>query len=329
MRPEFTTYQRSPDARVACVSCHIGPGADWFVKSKLSGAWQVVSVAFDLYPRPIPVPVENLRPARETCEQCHWPAKFVGDRLLVRSHFRPDEANTETKTVMLLKVGGLVGERGHGIHWHVDPGIEIRYRSDASRNTVFEMEMRLPDGTVEHFVNAAAGEPEGPTSWRVMDCVDCHNRPSHIYEQPNVELDRALVEDRIDRTLPFIRREGLAALKDSYPSHVAARQGIGDRLRAFYAEHYADQGAEFGDRMEAAIAELGTIWATNVFPDMNITWGTYPSHIGHELTPGCFRCHHDDFATAAGKVVTTDCAACHSILALEEEEPEILAQLSP
>jgi hypothetical protein len=146
MEPEHTAYQRSAHSRVACAECHIGPGADWFVKSKLDGAWQLVAVALDLYPRPIPTPLHDLRPARETCEQCHWPTKFVGDKLSVRKRFADDESNTELTTALLLKVGGTEGERSHGIHWHVDPGVQIRYRSDPSREEIYEVEFTKSTG---------------------------------------------------------------------------------------------------------------------------------------------------------------------------------------
>ena len=198
MHPEFTTYQRSPHARVACVECHIGPGANWFVKSKLSGSWQLVSVTFGLYPRPIPVPVHSLRPARETCEQCHWPQKFVGDRFKVNTHFQEDEANTELKTVLIVKVGGRQSGRSHGIHWHVDPANVVRYRSDEKRQTMYEVEMVANDGTTRRWKAPSADTPEGQraTEWRTMDCVDCHNRPTHIYRRPDQELDAALVDRR-------------------------------------------------------------------------------------------------------------------------------------
>ena len=153
MHPEYTAYSRSPHARVKCVECHIGPGAGWFVKSKLSGAWQFVAVAFDLYPRPIPTPIENLRPARETCEQCHWPEKFVGDRLKVITHYEEDEANTELKTVLLMRVGG---NSGHPIS-HGDPlahrpgGHGSVTSSDPSRETIYEVELTEADGNVQLF----------------------------------------------------------------------------------------------------------------------------------------------------------------------------------
>jgi len=64
MKPEFTAYLQGPHARVACAQCHIGSGATWFVRSKLSGTYQVYATLFKKYPRPIPTPVKNLRPAQ-------------------------------------------------------------------------------------------------------------------------------------------------------------------------------------------------------------------------------------------------------------------------
>jgi hypothetical protein len=301
MTPEYTTYQRSPHSRVHCVSCHIGPGAGWFVKSKLSGSWQLVSVSLNLYPRPIPTPVHNLRPARDTCEQCHWPDKFVGDRLKVITHFTDDEANTALKTVLLLRVGGLQGRASRGIHRHVDPGVRIRYLADDKRETIGTVELTRPDGTTATYSTTGAPK-EG--AWRLMDCIDCHNRPSHIYRTPEDEVDRALAEGRIDAGLPFVRREGLKALRATYASQEEARAGTAAR-------------------------ELGAIYSTNVFPSMNIRWGTYPSHIGHVNSPGCFRCHDGEHADANGKTITQDCDTCHTVLAMEEENPEILKTLQP
>jgi hypothetical protein len=331
MDPEFTTYQRSPHARVKCVSCHIGPGADWFVKSKLSGAWQVVAVTFDLYPRPIPTPVENLRPARETCEQCHWPTKFIGDKLRVIHHYAEDETNSESQSVLLMRVGGIQGRTSHGIHWHVDPEIEIRYRADRQRETIFEVEMTLPDGEVKRYFNESTQPAEGELteSWRIMDCVDCHNRPTHIYKLPKEELDLAFYEGRLDRSLPYLRREGRVALQTTYASHAEAAQGIREHIREFYSSAYPELAASRSADLEAAAAELVGIYQTNVFPSMAITWGTYPNHIGHETAPGCFRCHGGDHMTADGEMISLDCSTCHTLLAMEEPNPPILQQLNP
>jgi hypothetical protein len=332
MEPEYTTYRRSPHARVKCVECHIGEGANWFVKSKLSGSWQLVSVALELYPRPIAAPVHNLRPARETCEQCHWPNKFVGDRFRVRTHFSEDEANTETKTVLVVKVGGRQAGRSQGIHWHVDPDHVVRYRADPSRQKMFEVEMVAKDGTARRYKGPAADSPEAAqaTEWRTMDCVDCHNRPTHIYRNPVVELDDALVDRRIDPALPFVRREGLKALQAEYPSHAAARAGIARAISDFYAASYPQLAAEKKEAVDAAGRALGDIWAWNVFPSMNVKWGTYVNHIGHpEMSTevGCFRCHDEEHKTAEGQAISQDCSTCHSVLAQEEKQPEILKTL--
>lgn len=332
MQPEYTAYQRSPHARVGCVSCHIGPGAGWFVKSKLSGSYQVISVAFGLYPRPIPTPVHNLRPARETCEQCHWPAKFVGDRLKVLTRFRDDEANTPTQTVLLVKVGGLRGRTAQGIHWHVDPAIELRYRADEKREIVHEVELKLPDGTVKSFRRPGGAENSGPDrgeGWRVMDCVDCHNRPTHVFRTPQREVDLALEDGRLDRSLPYIRREAVRALEGSYPSHEAARRAIRERIETFYADTYPQIVASKREAIETAAKVLGDLYCANVFPAMNVQWGTYPNHIGHQDSPGCFRCHDEELTTILGEAISQDCSLCHSLLAVEEESPEILPRLQP
>ncbi|HEX9208305.1 MAG TPA: NapC/NirT family cytochrome c [Steroidobacteraceae bacterium] len=326
MQPEYTAYQRSPHSRVACASCHIGPGADWFVKSKLSGSWQLIAVTFNLYPTPISTPVHNLRPARETCEQCHWPTKFAGDKLRVRTHFSEDEKNTELHNVLLVKVGGEHGRTSRGIHWHVDPGVAIRYLSDESRETIYDVEMTDKDGTKKLF-KAKEEAPAGST-WRTMDCVDCHNRPTHIYRQPDKEIDAALDQGTIDKTLPFIKREGLRAVQVEYPSHEAARAGIAQDIAAFYAKTYPEVAAGQAAAVEQAGKALGDIYAWNVFPAMKVTWGTYPNHLGHKDSPGCFRCHDKKHVTADGEKIKKDCDTCHTILAEDEEDPPILRQMA-
>ena len=331
MTPEYTTYQRSPHARVPCVSCHIGPGAGWFVKSKLSGSWQLISVNLKLYPKPIPVPVHNLRPARETCEQCHWPTKFIGDRLKIITHYQDDEANTPQETVLLLRVGGLEGRTSRGIHWHVDPGVRIRYESDEKRETIGTVELTRPDGTKETFTKpgAADGRPDATgeaATWRTMDCIDCHNRPSHIYRMPGDELDAALAVGRVDPKLPFIHREGMTLLQADYASHAEARAKIASGLADFYAKNGPAVPQE---RVAAAAKAIGDIYCVNVFPSMNIRWGTYPNFLGHVNAPGCFRCHDGEHADAAGTTIPNDCDTCHTVLAMDEENPEVLKTLQP
>jgi nitrate/TMAO reductase-like tetraheme cytochrome c subunit len=332
MDPEYTAYQRSPHARVACVECHIGPGANWFVKSKLSGAWQLVSVTFDLYSKPIPTPVHALRPARETCEACHWPAKFAGDRLLVKTVFAEDEKNTEKKTVLLLHIGGGDNAFGRptGIHAHVAPGVRVRYLSDPERKVIHTVESVFPDGQRRVFRTKDSPKDEPPPeAWRTMDCVDCHNRASHRFRQPAQEVDLALLAGRIDRALPFVRREAVKALQVEYPSREDARVRIRERLVGFYRNLDPNGFDTRAKVVEATADAVAQIYDWNVWPSMKISWGTYASKLGHEENIGCWRCHDEEHKAADGKTITQDCNNCHAVLAQEEANPKILGALEP
>src|SRR5574340_427368 len=211
MQPEFGAYQNSPHARVECVKCHIGPGASWFVRSKLSGVGQVFAVTFNTFDRPIPTPVHNLRPARETCETCHWPQKFGGDRLRMITKFADDEANTATRTVLMMHIGGP-GTREAGIHGiHLGQGVTIQYAAaDASRQTIPWVSYTDSAGRNTVY-QAPDAKPEalGRLPRRVMDCMDCHNRPTHTFEMPEGAVDSAMATGDISPALPFARKESV------------------------------------------------------------------------------------------------------------------------
>jgi len=330
MRPEWTAYQLSPHSRVHCVECHIGPGAGWFVRSKLSGARQVLAVATGSYERPIETPIKNLRPARETCEQCHWPEKFHGDKLQIIDGYKSDRDNTPLQTVLLLKVGGgtHAGEPVGGIHWHTNPANQIEYVStDRTREEIPWIRLTREDGTVEEFVADGVddlGELLGTGEHRVMDCIDCHNRPTHIYEMPDEAVDRALSEGRLDASIPYIRRNALRALKTDLGEDDDPAQRFEEILRDAWA---ADSVEVAPMELTAAARAVATIWGRNVFPQMDITWGTYPNFLGHKDDGGCFRCHDDSHTSSAGRTISGDCDTCHSLLAEEEKSPEILSEL--
>jgi hypothetical protein len=325
MQPEYTAFQRSPHVSVGCAGCHIGPGAQWFVKAKISGSWQLIAVALDLYPRPIPTPVHSLRPANGTCEQCHWPTKFVGERLKVRTHYQDDEANTEVKTALMVKVGGKEGGKSHGIHWHVDPDHAIRYLSDPTRERIYDIELADAAAGSKKIFKTEEPAP-ADAEWRTMDCVDCHNRPSHTYRSPQYEVDLALTEGRIDRSLPFIKREGVRILTETvYDSHEAAREGIAAAVKAFYAENYPDLAGS--PAVEQAGQALGDAYTWNNFPHMKVTWNLYPNHIGHQDSPGCFRCHDNKHKTETGEKVSKKCGTCHNLVVDEESNSPLLQEL--
>ena len=332
MQPEYTAYKGSPHARISCVACHIGSGAPWFVRSKLSGARQVFAVLFHTYSRPIPSPVEHLRPARETCEECHWPAKFQGDRFVVHTHFQADEKNTALTTVLVLKIGGHGASGPVGIHGrHIDATDRIRYLPlDEKRLSITRVSYLADDGSRVEFASqppAAPAAQPARSEWRTMDCMDCHNRPSHTFTLPERAVDRAMAEDQIGRELPFAKKMAVELLRATYRDRASAltaiRQGFVDYYKASYAAVY---GAK-RKRIETAAEAVAAIYAGNVFPEMNVTWGTYPTHLGHEDFPGCFRCHDGSHAASDGRTISADCDACHTVLAQDETNPEILAKL--
>lgn len=316
MEPVHTTYLNSPHARVACTRCHIGPGASWYVRAKVSGLRQVYAVLTNSYPRPIPVPVENLRPARETCEQCHWPEKFYGSTDLLRRHYLADTDNTPFDIRMMIKVGGanpLHGPVG-GIHWHMAVGNDIEYQpADKSRQTIpWVRATNRATGKVTVYQtadSASAGGSKTPNPRR-MDCIDCHNRPTHIFQSPNDALDIALWLNRVDAAIPAIKLNAATALVQSAGagSRAEGLKQVDDLISAKYPD-YADQ-----TKIRQAVAEAQTIYRNNFFPEMKTTWQVRPDNIGHRNWPGCFRCHDGEHVSATGQTISNDCNACHTII---------------
>jgi nitrate/TMAO reductase-like tetraheme cytochrome c subunit len=311
MKPEFVTYSHSSHARVACAECHIGKGAAWYVRSKLSGTYQVYATMADKYPRPIPTPVKNLRPAQETCEECHWPKKFVGNVERTYSYFLGDETNTPFTVRLLLKVGG--GDPTHGpmggIHWHMNVGNRIDYvATDEARQKIPWVRMTDAQGVVTEFRSPRFTNQIDAASVRRMDCMDCHNRPAHRYESPNDAVNRAMALGKIDRTLPYIKTHVLFALTRHYTNETQALQGIATIL----CEHYPNEA-----RIRPAIDVVQQIYTNNFFPDMKASWQVYPENTGHKDWPGCFRCHDGQHKAGDGKrtIKANDCNACHTILA--------------
>jgi nitrate/TMAO reductase-like tetraheme cytochrome c subunit len=332
MQPEYTAYQNSPHSRVDCVACHIGPGATWFVRSKLSGLKQVYAVAFHTYPRPIPSPVRNLRPAQATCEQCHWPQRFTGDKFLVNTSYKEDEKNTPQTDVFLMKVGGHTWQGPVGIHGHhMADGVRIRYIStDAERQTIPVVDYTDDKGKTTEFVSTDAKptkEQLDKGDHRVMDCVDCHNRPTHTFDLPENAVDKQMSIGRISPDLPFVKKKAVEVLKVNYTTREVAGQSIPGEITRFYQTNYPEIDRTRRSDVQQAGQEVANIYLRNIFPDMHVTWGTHPNNLGHNDSPGCFRCHDGNHTSADGQTITNDCSACHQILASGEDHPKILSDL--
>jgi nitrate/TMAO reductase-like tetraheme cytochrome c subunit len=320
MQPEYTTYQNSPHARVKCVDCHVGPGAGWYVKSKLSGLYQVYAVTLDRFPRPITGPISSLRPAQQTCEQCHWPEQFYEAQEKRLAHFLPDEQNTRWEVDLLIKTGG--GKPGllhtGGIHWHMNIQNRVEYiATDPNRQQIPWVRMTdRKTGTVREYmstVSPLSKEDMAKATIRTMDCMDCHNRPSHIFRAPGDSVNGALAAGKIDPALPYIKKTGVELLAAEYTSTDAAMQAINDGVTTFYEKNYPEVMTKQQEAVATAIRELQTVYKQNFFPTMKARWDEYPNNIGHFMFAGCFRCHDDQHQTADRKVIAKDCTQCHTI----------------
>ena len=322
MKPEYVAYQNSPHAKVACVACHVGSGADWYVRSKLSGLYQVYSVTFNLYPRPIAVPIKNLRPARETCEECHWPEKFYARQLRIERHYLPDAENTEWDIHLQMKTGPGLSALGlqEGIHWHINPDIKIEYVSTTDdRETIpWVRYTNLKTGAVTEYTDAdnplEPGQMDTLTI-RQMDCMDCHNRPSHNYQTPMFAINNAITAGLIPKELPEVKLMALQVMNAGYSTNDSAMMGIENGMNEYYSSSYEEIYNNQPELIEQAIKGIQNTYQKNIFPEMKVNWKAYPNHIGHLEFNGCFRCHNDKHTSPTGNVISQDCNLCHAIVA--------------
>ena len=328
MKPEFTAHLLPPHQQVACASCHVGPGATGWLASKMAGTRQLIGVVLNNYPRPIESAMESNRlvASADTCEQCHARGKVIGPRLRMHSSFKDDEANTRSETVLMMMVGG--GNAG-GIHGaHMGPGVHIRYAaSDKKRQTIPWVEYSNGSATQTYLADGTTPDAARALPTFEMQCVDCHNRVGHAFESPEHAIDRALASSQIPVTLPFVKKTGIELLKASYSSDDDAAQRIPSGLTAFYQQKYSDIWAKRANDVQLAGQALLAIYRDNVFPDLKVTWTTYPNNLGHMDDPGCFRCHDGGHSTAGKKTLTQDCSTCHQMLAVDETDPAILKTL--
>jgi hypothetical protein len=317
MEPEFVAHREGPHSQVACVDCHIGQGAQAFLYYKLNGVRQLVHTVRGSYPRPVPSPVFNLRPARETCATCHWSEKFQGDKVKVVPEFASDEKNTAASTRLLLHVGGGMPQfgLGAGIHWHTNPQIEIEFvATDTKRQEIPYVRLKDKDGRIHEFRTAEVTDAQiASGERRHMDCVDCHNRPTHaFFASPERAVDAAIARGAISPDVPFARQQAVEALKTTYTDRPTAEREIARRLRAFYSANAA-LAPSHGGALDDLVRTTQFLYSRNVFPAMNVTFGTHPANLGHTDAPGCFRCHDDLHKTTDGRVIRQDCDLCHEI----------------
>jgi hypothetical protein len=332
MAPEFSAFQNSAHSHLECVQCHIGPGPGWFVKAKLTGVRQLVALSFKTYSRPIPSPVKNLRPAKDTCGHCHWSERFSGDKLILKTNYSDDEKNTPLTTALMMKIGGRTSSSSTGIHGkHVDDGSQIRYISTDGRRQVIPVVYYTDvEGKTREYVSTDSKVSKqelehGET--RVMDCIDCHNRPTHAFGLAENEIDLRMSRGLISPELPYVRKKAAELLKENYADRQTAEKNIVEGIDSYYRSSHSEIYNNKRTLIERSAQNVANIYLRNIYPELNMTWGVHPNNLGHNDFPGCFRCHDGSHVSSDGSVISNDCASCHTLLAVREENPKALTDL--
>lgn len=330
MSPELASYENSPHSSLECVECHVAPGATGWLSSKTSGIRQLVHTILKTTPKPIPsgLATGRLVPSAQTCENCHWSQNFHGVRIRVFSSFGDDEENKPSETVLLMLTGG---NKFSGIHGaHLAPGVRIRYgATDAARQTIPWVEYRNSSGGDIQSFTSSDSSPDSIKALPTyeMQCVDCHNRPTHAFDLPDRAVDKALAQGDIPVSLPYAKKKSVELLKASYSTREEAAVKLPQAFVSFYQTSYPDLYGQRSQEVRRAAEAVLTIYKRNVFPELKVTWGTYPNNLGHTDSPGCFRCHDGAHTSASGKTIAQDCDLCHQTLAADEASPEILKTL--
>ncbi len=323
MAPEHSAFQNGSHAQVKCVECHIGEGAGNAIRAKLNGTRQLYLILTGGYSRPIPSPPHALKPASETCENCHSRNHDYGDKLWRRTQF--DDTGAKVETALMLKLGGAEGKGIHGAH--MGKGFHIDYEAaDDKRAKILAVKV-TKGGHSDEFASPdyISGKVKAVFSRR-MDCLDCHNRPSHEFAVADRAVDKLMADGKLPQSLPLFRKAALEALKGEYGNGAAT--AIPEQLKAYYQKNQPGSLAANQGELEKAGKELAALYGRNIFPAMKITWGTYPQHLGHTASPGCFRCHGEELKSkTSGKAITQDCEACHKVLGVEEKNMKALQEL--
>lgn len=319
MYPQLERFEESAHSQVECTHCHVGSGAQAFIESKIDGTRQLVATILDNYHRPIKSPVVNLRPARETCEECHSPTTFKDNKIKTVQHYDSDEQNTPVETTLILKLGGtntLTGE-SKGIHWHVSS--EVYYIAlDDQRQVMAWVGVKQPDGSMkEYYSRDLVGM--GQTSFveearangevREMDCIDCHNRAAHYIPYPEQSVDKAIANGLISTDLPFIRKNAVEILSTTFATEEEALLAI-EKLSETYASSPQEDVTQ-------AIETLKELYSSTNFLDMALNWETNPNNERHKPTLGCFRCHDGNHIatneSGEEEAISVKCNLCHTV----------------
>ncbi len=314
MPPEYSAYQRSPHARVQCVECHIGRDVVTTQFTRKAGDLRhvVLTITQDYE---FPIYSRAMRPARDSCERCHFPEKFSDDSLREIRHYSGKE-NLPQSTFLILKTGGGSQREGlgRGIHWHIESEVYYIATDNLEQNIPY-VRVVGNDGTVTEYYDIAADfgpEDVAGSNLEQMDCITCHNRITHSIPDPVTAVDQAITKHLLPVDLPDIKEQSVALLSASYTDQQTALDGM-TKLADFYADSYPELYETRQDEIDTAVSTLQDIYGQIVFHEQKIDWTTHPDNLGHKDDPGCFRCHDGKHLTGDEEAIRLECNLCHSV----------------
>ncbi len=315
MEPVSVTYASSPHSKIACVDCHFTEKSSFWDQNRLSGLPQVYMTITDSYEKPLGAPTTYLRPSPEACKKCHWEEKYYEQKSFKRDYFLSDEENTHYSITLTMKVGGGNREIGisSGIHYHMGISKDILYIEPDNPDDAIPLVKAISKTDGKETVYRLTGKQISPTAqFKKFDCIDCHNRPSHVYNDPYQTINAYMAYDKINSKLPNIKKIGVRVL-ESLKSRENSIEEIKNALTKYYKENYPNVPIDMRDELNLAIIELNAIYLKNYFPEMNANWKVYANHESHLYSKGCFRCHDGNHVNKAGEVLSNDCNLCHTI----------------
>jgi hypothetical protein len=337
---EPVAHAASFHARVNCVECHMGRLSTLQLMAiKPTHINELIGMIIG-YERPITT--HSLRPARESCEACHWPEARHDDTIRVKYRYEGDAKSVQSKTTLQMHTGTGTTDAGgskdtapqlrpgggvaKGIHWHIAQDVEF-VALDEQRQKIALVEIRGSDGkTKAAYFDATAGITRAEADKmprRRMDCIDCHNASGHPFTNPANLVDDAIEEGRIDRSLPSIKARSNAIIKSA-----AGIAGPEKERGAKFASLIAaaapkdsppaskDAEKKFADEMQQIL--MLTSFSSDL-KGVPLTWKNFPNNVGHMDFPGCFRCHDGKHANDKGEAVRLQCTLCHALPQVEKE----------
>jgi nitrate/TMAO reductase-like tetraheme cytochrome c subunit len=313
---EPRAYAAYSHARVQCVECHMGRLPTLQLMTLKAAHYHELLGMITGYHRPLTA--TTMRPARDSCEGCHWPSVNHDDKVRTKVHYETDAANTETRTRLVVHTGsGEAREKAtRGIHWHIDQNVEY-VTDDVQKRTIPWVRITDKDGKTTTYFDAAskvarAEMDQAPK--RRMECADCHNAAGHPFTNPADRVDHAILEGRIDRSLPSIKARALAIIDRASPLHGPMEEQVPQFEKIIAA---AAPTGELKPDVKAAETQFAAtmldILELSEFEAKDLTWKSFPNHVGHKDSPGCFRCHDGKHFNEKGEAIRLQCTLCHDL----------------